>query len=169
MVKICTLRRKRRHPKETKNGQKFAQKWSKFAHTKQKKEKEEKKSRTFPLLFVCTTNAQRERERRVRRKKKDEQREHQRQTNDDERTATNRGGEVREGVERAESGRVREGALLFFLLLNSFRRHHHFRWLCVLNHDDVEISSRSIRALSSRFSAATTARQKPKRVYFYTR
>ena len=162
MVKICTLRRKRRHPKETKNGQKFAKK-------KKKKRKKEKKSRTFPLLFVCTTNAQRERERRVRRKKKDEQREHQRQTNDDERTATNRGGEVREGVERAESGRVREGALLFFLLLNSFRRHHHFRWLCVLNHDDVEISSRSIRALSSRFSAATTARQKPKRVYFCTR
>ena len=55
------------------------------------------------------------------------------------------------------------------LLRNSFRRHHHFRWLCVLNHDDVEISSRSIRALSSRFSAATTARQKPKRVYFCTR
>jgi hypothetical protein len=55
------------------------------------------------------------------------------------------------------------------LLLNSFRRHHHFqRWLCVLNHDD-EISSLSIRALSSRFSAATTARQKPNRVYFYTR
>ena len=55
------------------------------------------------------------------------------------------------------------------LLRNSFRRHHHFqRWLCVLNHDD-EISSLSIRALSSRFSAATTARQKPKRVYFYTR
>jgi hypothetical protein len=36
------------------------------------------------------------------------------------------------------------------------------------SHDD-EISSLSIRALSSRFSAATTARQKPKRVYFYTR
>ena len=55
------------------------------------------------------------------------------------------------------------------LLRNSFRRHHHFqRWLCVLNHDD-EISSLSIRALSSRFSAATTVRQKPKRVYFYTR
>jgi len=36
------------------------------------------------------------------------------------------------------------------------------------SHDD-EISSRSIRALSSRFSAATTARQKPKRVYFCTR
>ena len=134
-----------------------------------KKKKKRKKEQNFSS-FVRLHNKRTKRERtQSAEKKKDEQREHQRQTNDDERTATNRGGEVREGVERAESGRVREGALLFFLLLNSFRRHHHFRWLCVLNHDDVEISSRSIRALSSRFSAATTARQKPKRVYFCTR
>ena len=139
-------------------------------HTQSKKKK--KKKKRAELFLFCSSAQQTHKEREnaeCGEKKKDEQREHQRQTNDDERTATNRGGEVREGVERAESGRVREGALLFFLLLNSFRRHHHFRWLCVLNHDDVEISSRSIRALSSRFSAATTARQKPKRVYFCTR
>ena len=48
--------------------------------------------------------------------------------------------------------------------------------VCVLNHDDDdddddddEISSLSICALSSRFSAAEKARQKPKRVYFCTR
>ena len=84
-----------------------------------KKKKKEKKSRTFPRIRLHTTNTQRERERlSVQREKKDE-REHQQQTNDDERTAANRGGEVRGGVERAESGRVREGALLFFLLRNS--------------------------------------------------
>ena len=56
--------------------------------------------------------------------------------------------------------KVRRCCFFFFFL----------RWLCVLNHHDDEISSRSIRALSSRFSAATTDRQKPKqRVYFCTR
>ena len=54
--------------------------------------------------------------------------------------------------------KVRRCCFFFFL-----------RWSCVLNHHDDEISSRSIRALSSRFSAATTDRQKPKRVYFCTR
>jgi len=52
----------------------------------------------------------------------------------------------------------------FFLFSFLFRRR--FRWgLRVLNDDD-EISSLSICALSSRFSAATAARQKPKRVFF---
>ena len=138
-------------------------------HTQSKKKKKKKKRAELFLFCSSAQQTHKEREKAAQREKKDAREHNQRQTNDDERTATHRGGEVREGVERAESGRVREGALLFFLLLNSFRRHHHFRWLCVLNHDDVEISSRSIRALSSRFSAATTARQKPKRVYFYTR
>ena len=99
----------------------------------------------------------------MQREKKDE-REHQQQTNDDERTAANRGGEVRGGVERAESGRVREGAfsLLFFLfLLNSFlflRHHHHFhRWLCVLNH----VMMRSRRARSARCLLGFQRQQQP--------
>ena len=83
-----------------------------------KKEKKKKKRAELFLAFVCTPQTHKEREKAVQREKKDE-REHQQQTNDDERTAANRGGEVRGGVERAESGRVREGALLFFLLRNS--------------------------------------------------
>ena len=53
MVKICTLRRKRRHPKETKNGQKFAK-------TKQKKEKKKKRAELF--LF-CSSAQQTHKER----------------------------------------------------------------------------------------------------------
>ena len=105
--------------KETKNGQKFAQKWSKFAHTKQKKKKKKKKRAELFLFCSSAQQTHKEREKAAQREKKDAREHNQRQTNDDERTATHRGGEVREGVERAESGRVREGALLFFLLRNS--------------------------------------------------
>ena len=84
-----------------------------------KKKKKRKKEQNFSS-FVRLHNKRTKRERKQRREKKKDAREHnQRQTNDDERTATHRGGEVREGVERAESGRVREGALLFFLLLRN--------------------------------------------------
>ena len=151
--------RKRRH-----------QKRPKFKKAKKKKKKE-KKSRTFPLIRLHNKHTKRERKQCREKKKMSEN------TNNKQMTTRERQ-QIEVAKLEAELNALKVDAFakvrccfFFFvtLLRNSFRRHHHFqRWLCVLNHDD-EISSLSIRALSSRFSAATTARQKPKRVYFYTR
>ena len=68
-----------------------------------------------------------------------------------------------ERVERAESGRVREGAFDAFVLCSLFFFVVAFVGLCGESRDDDddnyddEIVSRSIRALSSRFSATEKA------------
>ena len=140
---------------------------------KAKKRKRRKKEQNFSS-FVRLHNKRTKRERKQRREKK-KMREN---TINDKQMTTRERQHIEVAKLEAELNALKVDAFakvrccfFFFvtLLRNSFRRHHHFqRWLCVLNHDD-EISSLSIRALSSRFSAATTARQKPKRVYFYTR
>ena len=115
---FAKLRRKRRHqkrPKMVKNLHKNGQN----LHTQSKKKKKKKKRAELFLFCSSAQQTHKEREKAAQREKKDAREHNQRQTNDDERTATHRGGEVREGVERAESGRVREGALLFFLLLRN--------------------------------------------------
>ena len=140
---------------------------------KAKKRKRRKKEQNFSS-FVRLHNKRTKRERKQRREKK-KMREN---TINDKQMTTRERQHIEVAKLERELNALKVDAFakvrccfFFFvtLLRNSFRRHHHFqRWLCVLNHDD-EISSLSIRALSSRFSAATTARQKPKRVYFYTR
>ena len=156
------MRKKRKRPKMVKN---CTQK------QKKRKKKEKKSCRPFPLIFrLHTTNTlQRERERestRVREKKK-MMRENIINKDNNKQMTTRERQHIEVAKLEAELNalkvdafaKVRRCCFFFFFL----------RWLCVLNHRDDEISSRSIRALSSRFSAATTARQKPKRVYFCTR
>ena len=160
--------RKRRHRKRAKERD---QKWSKICTQKQKKrKKKEKKSRPFPFAFVCTRNTlQREREkaRVYERKKKMSENIINKDNNKQMTTRERQHIEVAKleaelnALKVDAFAKVRRRCCFFFFFL---------RWLCVLNHRDDEISSRSIRALSSRFSAATTDRQKPKqRVYFCAR
>ena len=151
--------RKRRH-----------QKRPKFKKAKKKKKKE-KKSRTFPLIRLHNKHTKRERK-QCREKKKMSENINNKQMTTRERQ------QIEVAKLEAELNALRVDAFAkvrccFFFFLTLFLTLFvvvitFVGWLCVLNHDD-EISSLSIRALSSRFSAATTARQKPKRVYFYTR
>lgn len=157
--------RKRRHQKRAKERD---QKWSIILQKSKKKEKRKKKrADLFLSFFVCTTNTYKEREREstsVREKKKMSENIINKDNNKQMTTRERQHIEVAKleaelnALKVDAFAKVRRCCFFFFL-----------RWLCVLNHHDDEISSRSIRALSSRFSAATTDRQKPKRVYFCTR
>ena len=146
MVKICTLRRKRRHPKETKNGQKFAK-------TKQKKEKKKKRAELF--LF-CSSAQQTHKERE--NAECGEKKMSSENINDKQMTTRERQHIEVAKLERELNAlkvdafaKVRCCFFFFFvtLLRNSFRRHHHhFRWVCVLNRDDeISYRSRSVRCL----------------------
>ena len=136
-----------------------------FAKKQKKRKKKEKKSRPFPLIFrLHNKHTKRERESSEREKKKMSENIINKDNNKQMTTRERQHIEVAKleaelnALKVDAFAKVRRCCFFFFL-----------RWLCVLNHHDDEISSRSIRALSSRFSAATTDRQKPKRVYFCTR